>query len=43
MKTADPNLTDEKIAAMIDNPDAVQEVLQGKIFAAAHGKVRNAI
>ena len=41
--TADPNLTPEEINAMIDDPEAVQEVMQGKIFAASHGQVRNAI
>jgi syntaxin 1B/2/3 len=43
MMTADPSLTEDKVAEMIDNPAAVQEVLQGKIFAASHGKVRNVI
>lgn len=41
--TADPNLTKEEIANMIDDPEAVQDVLQAKIFGAAHGQVRNAI
>jgi syntaxin 1B/2/3 len=43
VSTADPSLTDEQIANMIDDPEAVQDVLQSKIFAAAHGQVRNAI
>lgn len=43
VSTADPNLSKEDIEAMIDDPEAVQDVLQSKIFAAAHGQVRNAI
>ena len=43
IETADPNMSPAKIAEIIDNPEAVQEVLQRKIFASAHGKVRNAI
>ena len=43
VSTADPNLTKEEIENMIDDPEAVQDVLQSKIFAASHGQVRNAI
>lgn len=43
VKTADPNLTEDQIAEMIDNPQAVQEVLQKTIFSSAHGRVRNAM
>lgn len=43
VSTADPNLSPEQIEEMIDDPEAVQDVLQAKIFASAHGQVRNAI
>lgn len=43
VQTVDPTLTDEQVAAMIDDPEAVQDVLQAKIFAASHNQVRNAI
>ena len=43
VSTADPSLTKEEIDKMIDDPEAVQDVLQAKIFSGAHGAVRNAI
>lgn len=43
IQTVDPTLTEDKIAAMIDDPEAVQEALQAKIFASTHNQVRNAI
>lgn len=41
--TVDPSLTEEQVANMIDDPEAVQDVLQAKIFASSHNQVRNAI
>lgn len=43
VQTVDPSLTEEQVANMIDDPEAVQDVLQAKIFASAHNTVRNAI